>query len=359
MSSRSLSSVVLAPAVVITIALAPGCDVGPAGPEAAEPDAAVVSAAGGAAAAGVTGSVAVLATLDPALGEFPEGVAVGMDGHVYFSVTPLGEIRRLRGGSGPAEAWVAIPLEAGDLGVLGLAFDAHRTLHAAVVSGSPGIHGVWRIDAAGQASHIPGTEVMAFPNGLTFDRRGNLYVTDSALGAVWRLSSGGELELWAQTALLVGTGDFGLGVPIGANGILFQPGRSGGGGAAGGQAGRLLVANTEVGRLVEIAVRPDGSAGGAATVAEGGALVGLDGIAADQQGRVFGAVNVQDAIVMITPDGVVSPVATDGLDFPASLAFGTRGGDQHALFITNFALANEVDPSPGIVRLDVGPPGRR
>jgi sugar lactone lactonase YvrE len=347
-----------APSVVLAAAiLVAGCDPGPAAVEADFDGMAAAAAPLTGAPPGPSSTVHEVVAFDPVAGEYPEGIAVSSDGGVYVGLTGLGEIRRIdRDGS--MTTIVTIPLEEGDLGVLGLTFRADGTLYAAVLSSSSSVHGVWRIDANAQAMHIAGTEAMGFPNDLAFDRRGELYITDSALGAVWRLSPDGSFALWAQDALLEGTGDFGLGVPIGANGIVFLPGRSGGGKGQGGQAGRLLVANTEVGRLVEITVRPNGDAGATRLAAEDGALVGLDGIAADPHGRIYGAVNVGNQVVAIDAAGAVQTVAT-GLDFPAGLAFGTSGRHRHSLFVTNFALINEVDPSPGVVRLDMGPPGRR
>jgi sugar lactone lactonase YvrE len=336
------------------------CDAGPITVP-GDPDAAAVDAPISGHPNALAISAAEVVAFDPAAGEYPEGIAVSSNGGIYVGLTGLGEIRRIDG-EGATTTVATIPLESGDLGVLGLTFSADGTLYAAVVSSSPSAHGVWRIDRQGGATHLSGTEVMAFPNDLAFDQRGHLYITDSVLGAVWRLSRDGAVSLWTQDPLLVGTGDFGLGIPIGANGVAFVPGQAGGGIGKGGQgalAGRLLVANTEVGQLVEIGMLPDGSAGASRVVAASSTLIGLDGIATDAHGRVYGAVNVGNAVVVVNAqEGTVQAVA-EGLDFPAGLAFGTTGRNRHSLFVTNFALINEVDPSPGVIRLDLPPPGRR
>jgi sugar lactone lactonase YvrE len=353
---------VCAPSLVLAVLIAAGgCDTGPV-TLAADPESSGVSV--GTAVGPVPALLSAIhevVAFDPTAGEYPEGIAAGSDGGIYVGLTGLGEIRRIDP-SGAMTTFATIPLEPGDLGVLGLTFSADRTLYAAVVSASPSAHGVWRIDRGGAATHVAGTEAMAFPNDLTFDQRGHLYITDSVMGAVWRLSRDGSFSVWALDPLLEGTGVFGLGFPIGANGVAFLPGRSGGHSGRGGPsalAGRLLVANTERGQLVEIGVLPDGSAGASSLVATGEVLIGLDGLAADPQGRIYGAVNVGNAVVLIEPgQGSIQTVAT-GLDFPAGLTFGTRGAHRHSLFVTNFALINEVDPSPGVVRLDLAPPGRR
>ena len=55
----------------------------------------VASAALPVAVAGAAVNATVVVDLDPALGELPEGVAVDKRGDVFFSVSPLGQIRKL------------------------------------------------------------------------------------------------------------------------------------------------------------------------------------------------------------------------------------------------------------------------
>src|SRR5206468_13022075 len=132
------------------------------------------------------------------------------------------------------------------------------------------------------------------PNGLAFGPGGDLYVTDSILGAVWRLPrGGGTSEIWEQSPLLAGTGVFGLGFPLGANGIGYRN-------------GELFVTNTEIGSIVRIPVLPDGSAGTPRLVAQGAALFGADGITVDVAGNLYVAVNPQSTIVRVAPAGAVT-----------------------------------------------------
>jgi hypothetical protein len=49
--------------------------------------------------------------------------------------------------------------------------------------------------------------------------------------------------------------------------------------------------------------------------------------------------------------------ALDGLDFPASLAFGTGKGERKSLFVTNLALGPPEFANPGFAKIDVGQPG--
>jgi sugar lactone lactonase YvrE len=254
------------------------------------------------------------------------------------SLAPLGQVRKIgRDGSESTLATLIAPTSAP--GVLGLAVDAPGNVYAAVSTFDPATSGVYRIARDGSFVRLPGTEAIAFPNGVTFDHRGNLYVTDTILGAVWRLAAaGGPAELWFQSPLLLGTGDFGFGFPLGANGIAFRQ-------------NELVVSNTEGGRLLRIGINPDGSAGAAAVLAEGPALLAADGIAFDVHGNVWVAVIAQSTIVSVSPSGTITTVATaaDGLDWASSIAFGK----DHDLWAVNFAIGPPGGPGPALLRLAV------
>lgn len=297
-------------------------------------------------------TVAVVAEFNPAAGEFPEGIAIDRRGTLFVSITPLGQIWRNNGGW---SLFASVPLSEGDFGVIGLAFDRQDVLHACVVTGDPNTNGVWRFDASGTGQHIAGTEGIAFCNAITFDNRGLMYVSDTIAGAVWRSNRDGSVEPWITHPSLLGDGSFGLGIPIGANGLLFSTHHN-----QRGTIGTLLVAVTEAARLVGIPVRPGGDPGDPYTIVEDAGLYGIDGIVEGERGKIYGAVNIQNTVVRIDrPTGEFSVVADSYLDFPASLAWGRAGRDVHALYVTNFALANEEDPAPGVARIDLGPPGRR
>jgi hypothetical protein len=46
--------------------------------------------------------------------------------------------------------------------------------------------------------------------------------------------------------------------------------------------------------------------------------------------------------------------ASDGLVFPATVAFGQRGGDKKAVFVTNFGFGAGVDAPVSLLRIEVG-----
>jgi sugar lactone lactonase YvrE len=174
---------------------------------------------------------------------------------------------------------------------------------------------------------LPRPELGAGLNDITFDRAGNVYVSDSFQGAVWRTGpAGGEASLWVEDVLLR-TGGV---PPFGANGLRFDRGET-----------ALFVANTGSDTVVRVPV-----AGGMALVPEvfANGVNGADGLLVDGEDHVWVAANQADEIVVVDPagravaklgdfDGIARDGAAEGLLFPASLRFA--GGD---LLVTNLAL---------------------
>ncbi len=202
---------------------------------------------------------------------------------------------------------------------------------------------------------MPGTESIFLPNALAFDKRGNLYVTDSyvlgswpAAGAIWRIPPGGVAEKWLEDSpLLGGLGEIPGYPPIGANGIAFRH-------------NGLYVANSEKGLLAHVPLLPDGSPGDLNLIVQGGELYMIDGIALDVHGTIYAALVGQNRVVAVDlANGSVTELAgpTDGVDGPASLAFGTGMGERQSLFFTNYAVLSFPDANPGVLKLDAGVPG--
>ena len=87
----------------------------------------------------------------------------------------------------------------------------------------------------------------------------------------------------------------------------------------------------------------------------------IDGIALDAHGSIYSAMVVGSVVVRVDAHGnnmTVVATPADGLDFPASLAFGTGKGVRKSIFVTNLAFV--VPPGfagPGFSKIDVGQPG--
>lgn len=296
-----------------------------------------------------SGGIETVRTYDSAAGELPEGLTVDKRGRIYLSMTFLGELRRIDP-DGSEHLVATLPTGSG-FGPLGLAVDAPGNVYAGVVTFDPETHGVWRVTPSGETSRLPGSADIGFPNGVAFDDRGTLYVTDSIGGAVWRIPRGGSAEVWVQDPLITGDDSAPLPFPVGANGITYR-------------RGTIYVTNTELASVVTIPVLPDGSAGAPALLAQDPALGGADGIALDVHGGIYVPVIAQSHIVRLTPSGDALTVIADGddgLDFTSSVAFGTGKGERMTLFAVNFAIAEFFGETPthgpALLAIDVGVPG--
>lgn len=289
--------------------------------------------------------VHILVAFDESAGQNTEGIALDRTGDVFVSVSPLGDLWKIPAGSTTPQPFGHVDgvVPGRDFGMLGLAVDVFGNVYAAVQSADPAVDGVWRFDRrTGDASRLPGTSAIAIPNGLAFDTRGNLFVTDSAAGAIWRIPWGGSAQVWLQDPALSGDGSLGLGVPLGANGIAYRN-------------GILTVTNTE--RRTILAIDRSRSVDVVTT------LTGNpDGVAMDVFGNAYVAINLQDTIARVAPDGSIGVIASgDPLDFPSSVAFGTAGGQRRTLFGVNFSLSEQFGLPPGfgpaVFTVDVGAPG--
>jgi sugar lactone lactonase YvrE len=300
-----------------------------------------------------------LVSFDAVAKELPESIAVDRAGNIYVSMAPLGEIWKLDPSGAFQEVLASFPTAPGLFGVSGLRFDDRGNLYVANSADNPEARGVWKISPSGTKERIAGTGNIPLPNDLAISYDGTIYITDSATGAVWRALAGAAAEMWVQDQTLEGTGAYGLGMPIGANGIVIAP--------ADVSVGGVVVGNAEKGQVVRIPILPDGRAGQPTVViADPAALFGLDGMTMDSQGTIYGAVNAGNKVVRIAPDGtgIAEVLAGLPLDFPAGLAFGA-GRNLHTLFVVNFSVIHFLhDPptldnaTPAVIALPIaGPAG--
>jgi len=280
------------------------------------------------AAAWDRGKVERFATL-PAGAANPEGIAVDRRGNVYvgtFAVTGAppgrlfvfdddGDFKRELNPTGSSNLLLGVDFNHwnGDLLVVDF---GNKT----VLKVDP------RTGAASVFTTIPGSTA-AGPNAIAFDRDGNVYISDSFQGIIWRTGpEGGAPTAWVTHPLLTTAGF----PPFGANGLDFNR-----------RQDALFVANTGDDRVIRIPVSSAGVPGIPEVFTQ--AINGADGLIVDGDDNVWVTANQADEIVVIDPTGkAIAKLgdfdglrhgAPDGLLFPASLA---RKGDW--IYVTNLAL---------------------
>ena len=122
-------------------------------------------------------------------------------------------------------------------------------------------------------------------NDITFDHAGNIYLSDSAQGVVWKAPPGGGVATaWIDDPLLTTTGV----PPFGANGLRFNHDES-----------ALFVANTGSDTVLRIPIAGGSPVGPAAPFAQ--AINGADGLLVDEHDNLWVAANQGDEVVVLDP----------------------------------------------------------
>ncbi len=274
----------------------------------------------------------------PAEAANPEGITVDSAGNVYvttfavsgttsgtgqlFVFEPSGRLLRQVNVAGSSELLLGLAFhpDTGDLLVID--FGGKEVLRVDPVTGASMVFTtIPDLPSPAPPDPAPG------PNALTFDQTGNVYISDSFQGVIWRTGpAGGAPTAWVTDPLLTTTGV----PPFGANGLAFNKAES-----------ALFVANTGNDTVVKIPV-----AGGTPGTPEVfvHSLNGADGLVDDDEDNLWVAANQADEIVVLDPTGRVIAKLGDfggisprgvpiGLLFPASLV---RSGK--FIYVTNLAL---------------------
>jgi sugar lactone lactonase YvrE len=312
---------------------------------------------------GRTEAFAVLPTLPGDVPVPSEGLTVGPDGTVYtpsfginsqgpvagpphlFSFKPNGQLLYNVALVNPAPS----PAPQPSTTLLGLVFQvSSQTL--LICDLAQGI--VWQANPKTGKSTVfmdTGQGPKSGLNALTFDKAGNVYVSDSFLGVIWKTgANGGTPTMFVDSQTLspqAATGVI-LVPPFGANGVEFNN-----------EYTAMYVANTAYHSIVEVPVtlNHDGSvsvAGNAAVLTTG--INAPDGIAVDSHDNLWVVANQQDEIDVIDPNavtaqgtlakviakrgdfqGISEDGTVQGLLFPASPAFSP---DEKFLYVSNLAV---------------------
>jgi len=283
------------------------------------------------------GRVRTFAVLPPR-SSGPEGLEIGPRGHVYvtgFGFTAAGSA------SGDGQLTVfdekgrllrQVPVHPSSPHLLGLAFHPHTGVllvndfgAGQVLAVNPRTGDAQPFITLPAALPHPGGSGL---NDLTFDHAGNVYVSDSSQGIIWKAPpNGGVATIWIDDPLLRTTGV----PPFGANGLRFNRRET-----------ALFVANTGSDTVVQIPVVGSDPGGPAKIFAQ--ALNGADGLLVDEHDNVWVVENQSDDVVVLDPSGkaiaklgdfggAIHHGSPEGLLFPASIRFFQRG-----LLVTNLAL---------------------
>jgi sugar lactone lactonase YvrE len=281
--------------------------------------------------------LAVLPDVTPGQPSSVEGLTVGPDGNIYvptfgfnaagaltgnavlFVIRPNGALVRKVTIANSSPHMLGLGFNPVNGFLLILDFGAGKVLHVDPVTG---------LSSVFMTPTLPNSGL----NALTFDKLGNVYVSDSFNGVIWKTGPGGGAPTaWSNDPLL-GPGT-GLTPPFGANGVEFN------------NAGTVMyVANTAFHQIIQIPVNPNGTAGKASIFITG--INAPDGIAIDKHDNLWVCANQEDDIIVIDKTGKVIAKLGDfngisehgavrGLLFPASLAFSL---DRKTLYVSNLTL---------------------
>jgi sugar lactone lactonase YvrE len=293
-------------------------------------------------------SVSWLVQFDRTRGQLPESIAISKTGDIFVTLAPIHTVMKVSL-DGTVSTFAVLPPGT----TQGVTTDPQGNLYVllnTVLGQLSNVGHLWRISRDGTTQTLLATVNARDLNGLAFDDRGNIYISDSFGSNIYRVDSRGTLDLWVHDALLApypnptpcGIHPF----DPGANGVAFNH-------------GVLYVLNSTQATLIQIPVNPDGTHGTPAVFAGPTCqLFAADGLAIDLRGNVYAAANIQNKIVRLAPDRSITTIAAapaDPLVFPSAIAFETSFGLQKHIYITNFAGPGGT---PGVVTMDVGIPGQ-
>jgi sugar lactone lactonase YvrE len=261
---------------------------------------------------------------------YPEGITADANGNLYVANFDIGKPIADPGNvlvfSRSGKLLRKLDVAASTPRLLGIAFQPGTGKLLVLDLGGSRVVSVDPV--TGASSVFSALPAGAGPNALTFDPSGNVYVSDSFAGKIYRIPPGGGAATdWAVSPLL---GTAGV-PPFGANGIAFNSDHS-----------AMFVANTGNDTIVKIPVDASFVAGAPEVFVN--SVNGADGLVIDKDDNLWICANQADEIVVLNKDGkVIAKLGDfDGLDprgapvgllFPASLVISDG-----FVYVTNLGL---------------------
>lgn len=271
-----------------------------------------------------------------------EGIATAPNGDIFtndqvnfdvFRITPEGKVTLF------AHLFDQYNPEALYAGGLGMTFSPDGALWINMLDFTEtDRHGVYRVAKDGSSvlavpldvNEVPG------PNGLVFDDRGNLYITECLIGSVWKVARGERVaRLWLRHDLLTPITAFG------ANGILYKN-------------GTLYVANSDRGTIVKVPIIKGGLPGEPVVFASGmlgpdGRTLAPDGLTLGPGNEIYFSLAYAGQLARLDDDGSWHVVADLGIALAASPTFG-KGKERFTAYVTNFGTDGTT---PTVVKVNL------
>jgi sugar lactone lactonase YvrE len=266
-----------------------------------------------------------------------EGIVMDREGNIYATTLLGGEILKI---SPDAEvtSFLSMPgFVPGENGLIGLAIDADENLYAMVgtwfgslPNSAVGVYKITRNGGRVVQLASATNDGMVFPNSAVFDHKRNLYVSDSSLGAIFRIAPDGEVSSFVPPhPLLQSRPSSQAPFSVGSNGLAITP-----------DGDELIVAVTfggeftgdlNQGILAKVPINRDGTAGQVTTFLS---LTSPDGLLMGADGTLYVAQPFGNSIAAVSKTGELSLLAAGApLAQPASLWI--RG---KAMYATNLAF---------------------
>jgi len=290
----------------------------------------------------------LLVGFNSTIGELPNSITVLKDGSIAASFPFLHELRIYQSSTGEILRIINnLPA------VTGITTDVNGDIFTASPSAlldpeNAGQHGIWRIDldhgSAKQIATLPQTTI---PRSLVVADDGTIFAGDLT-GRIYKIDDGFEPSIWLEHSLLQGSPDLPGPIgrppfPVGIEGLHIKD-------------GFLYGTVVDYGRIIRIPINADGSAGEIEIIVEKPEiLLGLDEIALDDQGNIYGVSAFLHEVYKITPNSEITVLAdsNDGIDNPAGIVIGGHESE-HDLFVSNFAYITNnagLEANPSIVKI--------